>query len=449
MKVGDTGYIKLEEFDPPWRQALILLVKKQGKKLYLAVRVLESELVERWKEVSFFQCAGQKFLLVEGDPSRVKNACRMAHRALETDIEGLLASAKPVLEKEDLQFATASEELEPDPPSTKKGQKIHSESESESSEGSGGSQDAIFNLLSRARKQRPDLGISFDAGEKKEGKKKKKGRYAMLETNKASRATSSSTPPIDNLLAQTLAAGDPAAAGSQLNALVQVEILKALQGRKKERSQKSLQEDTSESASSSNEDSSQDEKQKLRGAGKAMRAYRRTRKVMRKNPTRHIRRYIREVEEGLGVTSQTPYQLTDWTKRLSWGKFRTLMRCHYAISDTLQLLLNGKDQLAALQLVQLLRALHQCSIDQGDWRTAWLMLHMPDPVERPRFGGEPQDLEVIASYVRAMADLERKGKAAPTPKPTEGDPPVGGGKGKKSKGKKAGQTNQAEEVPEG
>ena len=48
-----------------------------------------------------------------------------------------------------------------------KGQKIHSESESESSEGSAGSQDAIFNLLSRARKQRPDLGISFDAGEKK------------------------------------------------------------------------------------------------------------------------------------------------------------------------------------------------------------------------------------------------------------------------------------------
>ena len=43
----------------------------------------------------------------------------------------------------------------------------------------------------------------------------------------------------------------------------------------------------------------------------------------------------------------------------------------------------------------------------------------------------------------------KKRKPPPTQKPPEGDAAFGGGKGKKSKGKKAGQTNQAEEFLEG
>jgi len=102
----------------------------------------------------------------------------------------------------------------------------------------------------------------------------------------------------------------------------------------------------------------------------------------------------------------------------------------------LEQLLKGRTKLCGLQLVQLLRAVHQASLDQGEWKTAWMLTHLPDPVERPRFGGEPQDLEVIASYVKAMSDLERKSKGA-NPNPGGGkESEDGEGKGKKGKNKK-------------
>jgi hypothetical protein len=35
---------------------------------------------------------------------------------------------------------------------------------------------------------------------------------------------------------------------------------------------------------------------------------------MRKNPLKHVRRYIKEVEEQLGVTSESSYKLVDYTR---------------------------------------------------------------------------------------------------------------------------------------
>ena len=94
-------------------------------------------------------------------------------------------------------------------------------------------------------------------------------------------------------------------------------------------------------------------------------------------------------------------------------------------------------------MTQLLRATHQASLDQGDWRTAWLLLDLPDPMERPRFGGEAQQLELVASYVTAMANLEKKGRWQSN-RGNEEDSVLGKGKGKR-KGKKG----DKEEEPEG
>jgi hypothetical protein len=40
-----------------------------------------------------------------------------------------------------------------------------------------------------------------------------------------------------------------------------------------------------------------------------------------------------------------------------------------------------------------------------------LLLGHQDPLERPRFGGEPDQLEKIASYLKAMDDLESAARA--------------------------------------
>jgi hypothetical protein len=66
-------------------------------------------------------------------------------------------------------------------------------------------------------------------------------------------------------------------------------------------------------------------------------------------------------------------------------------------------LLQNKPELAALELVQLLRAIHQTCLDQGSWKASWLLLRYQDPVDVPRFGGEPQDLERVAGYLFFVA----------------------------------------------
>ena len=78
------------------------------------------------------------------------------------------------------------------------------------------------------------------------------------------------------------------------------------------------------------------------------------------------------------------------------------------MSKLLQSQLSGKHERASLQAVQLLRALHQVSLDQGSWKTGSLLMSHADPLERPKFGGEPDQLEKIASYVKAMTELEKR-----------------------------------------
>lgn len=142
------------------------------------------------------------------------------------------------------------------------------------------------------------------------------------------------------------------------------------------------------------------------------------------------------MQEVLGATHPNAiYTLSDFSKKLNWGKNRSLFRIHFGISEALEVLLQGKSEQCALQLFQLLRAIHQCSLDQGSWATAWLLTHLPDPLEKPKFGGEAQEFEVVASYVKAMGELEKPSKPRLTTTDlAEEDSQTGKG-AKKGKGK--------------
>ncbi len=436
MKVGSTTYIRLEGFVPSWRQAVLLEVKRSG--LHLAVRVTDAELAgedEKWKSLTFFEVSGCKFLLVEGDSNRTRPTCLAPHRSLEVDPALIVAAAERVLESEDAQFATASDDLG----KSKKPKKAHlqllQDSSDEDSSSGDSDEDDVLKILSKARSAMTEEGMLGE--DSKQKKKTGKGRYPMLEKAKAKEA-GGTVSHLESVLKNSVSAGSQDGMGS-LNALVQLEILKTLQGKKgkdKDRGDKEeLSGEDTDLSSSSSEGTT-----RLKGAGKALQAYRKGRKAMRRRPTKHVKRYIREVELFLGVSAEMPYQLTDYSKKLGWGKHRSLMRIHFAISHMLQLMLKNKHQLAALEMTQLLRALHQASLDNGDWRTAWLLTGLPDPVERPKFGGEPQDLEVIASYLKAMAELEKKGRTHPPLQDGDAD------KEKPGKGKKKGsRTERAED----
>ena len=202
-------------------------------------------------------------------------------------------------------------------------------------------------------------------------------RYPLLEQQERKSTPSS---PLDALLQQNMS--KPLDPGT-LSALVQMELLKELRNKGERKEHRDKDPDHSQDSSSS--DSSVVGDLKPRGAGKALQAYRQTKKEMKRRPEKHIKRYIRDAEEVLGVTKGIPYRLTDFTQKLNWGKQRTLHRVHYALSSILELQLQGKTMQSTLLMTQVLRSIHQCSLDQGDWRTAWLLTHLPDPMLRPSF----------------------------------------------------------------
>ena len=81
---------------------------------------------------------------------------------------------------------------------------------------------------------------------------------------------------------------------------------------------------------------------KSSGAGKALMDFRRGHKLMRRKPLKHVKKYITEIEEHMGVSSKQLYRLSDYSRKINWGRNKTLMRIHYAVSELLEVQLAGK-----------------------------------------------------------------------------------------------------------
>lgn len=412
-KEGEAAFLRLDNFDPSWREAVVVVASPRLDRLVLVVRVTDTELAEQGDNVTSFSEKSKSFILVEGRPSQMRKECPQSFLKLDVKRNALLKAGKTALEGDNPQYLTASEEPREESKQDKKGRDSESESSSQSDDASSDEEDDILNLLAAAqkKKKKPEKGIGGDVT--------KKGRYPLLAKPKKSGKTDA----VDLIMSQ-MKKGQ-CLPDSSISALVNLEMLKMLKGRKSSKSHVSSDESDDTDSSLSASDSSKDGK--LKGAGRALRDFRAGHRRMKKHPVKHIRKYIKEVEGVLGVAGSAPYRLSDYTRRLNWGKQRSLLRTHFALSEILQVLMKGKTERAALMVVQLLRALHQVSLDQGSWQA---VLSHVDPLEKPKFGGEPDQLERIASYLKAMGDLEKRSQSAVREDPA---PPKGQGK---SKGKK-------------
>eukprot|EP00438_Fugacium_kawagutii_P011551 Skav235005 [mRNA] locus=scaffold276:29989:31329:+ [translate_table: standard] len=443
LKEGTTCFLKLDSFEPPWRQAVLLAEVSSGKKLIFAVRLSAGEArSEEAKKFSLFDCSGERYILVEGTQAQVRTSCPREIRGLEIPAYQVFAAGKETLEQSpDLVYATASEELEVNPPAgrttrlrTKLGDSSSEDSAEEEDEAS---EDDLFRMLRKAAK----AGTGRDTSLEKDARSSKaaKSRYPLLgEKGKPRNDASASSSGVEALLQQSLSTGSLALTPENVNALISMELLRTLKSKPRKTRSSARSDGPDVSDGSSLESSSSHGKKG--GASRALRNYRRGHRSMRKNPGRHIRRYIKEVEEFLGATRETPYQLSDFTRRLNWGKQKSLLRVHFAISEALQTLLRNQPELAALELVQLLRAVHQTCLDNGSWRASWLLTRHPDPCDVPRFGGEPQELERVAGYLDALQKLEKRSKGI-----GKGDQEDESAKGKRGKGNAKKKSDEAKE----
>ena len=165
------------------------------------------------------------------------------------------------------------------------------------------------------------------------------------------------------------------------------------------------------------------------------------RKRFLRKPRVLTQRYLDKMQSELGITSGQQYRMPrDYSKKLLtvFGKFRGLWCAHHAVSEILQLHLQGQHDHVGAYLCLLAQSMHQSCIDQGDWSTAVMILPTEDPLNRTPFGADERQLAEIYSYRKAIRELKSTGwKAAKTDgaeedstaTPNEGG--KGGGKHKK------------------
>ena len=219
-------------------------------------------------------------------------------------------AGKETLEQSpDLQYATASEELPPDIPTTRaRGARTRLEESSEEDteeEDEAGSEDDVFKMLQKARKLGAERDLS--SGKDRRGRPtKSRSRHQLLEEKAtSSQRKKASTSGLEALLQQNIAAGSNALSPENVNLMVQMELLKARKGKSKKEKLFGAQDEQDDSDCSSLETLSSHGKRG--GVSRALREYRRGHREMRRNPKKHIRRYIKEVEHHLGATKDTPY----------------------------------------------------------------------------------------------------------------------------------------------
>ena len=265
-------------------------------------RVLNSELQDKASNFSSFKVGGQQFLLVVGKKSQVRQTC-----SLEIPCSEIVMGAMDILESGTLQCMTASEDLSDQPRRKEKEIFVDPNSSASSSEAES-EEDDVMKLLLKAQKAGSGKGTTSDALLKPK-RKDKMDRYPMLRQARSSKEISG-----------TIAGegSDKKLPEASLQTLVTLELLKLIRGKSKARSSMSRMKDDSSDDSS---DDSLEENSKLRGLGKTIRDYRQGHRKMKKDPSRHVKRYVQEVEESLGVQgTNVTYNLSDYSRRLQWGK---------------------------------------------------------------------------------------------------------------------------------
>ena len=76
--------------------------------------------------------------------------------------------------------------------------------------------------------------------------------------------------------------------------------------------------------------------------------------------------------------------MSDFTRRLSWGRHKTLQRFHYALGEVFALQDHGEHRAAQALVAQLMKGTHQCMLDDGSWAVAWHVTCLRDPLRRER-----------------------------------------------------------------
>ena len=171
------------------------------------------------------------------------------------------------------------------------------------------------------------------------------------------------------------------------------------------------------SSSGSSSDSSNQSRSQHRKHSSGFKGLRSLKKRMRRKPRKIIERYTEWAKELLGVTHERQVWLfKDVAKKQLqlFGKMRGLWRVYHAVLELIQLQVGGEHEQATAFSCQLAKTILQVAVDDGEWKTACLLLPTPDPLQTVEFGGDEWELDRIYAYQKSLRELRRRGGLADT-----------------------------------
>ena len=57
-----------------------------------------------------------------------------------------------------------------------------------------------------------------------------------------------------------------------------------------------------------------------------------------------------------------------------------------------------------------MKAVHQAVLNNGSWKLGWPLTEIQDPLARRKFAGSASELELMADFVRAEEEFEKRTK---------------------------------------
>lgn len=343
------------------------------------------------------------FCLLGCPPSRFVVICEADDcLKLEVDLSELISKGQEMLASDtEPVFLSAGEDQFPTPAGRRKRKARREESSSsgDSSRSSSSQDQALKETLGRMKKSW--LGEDTSRGNRgrrrslSSDKRRKSRRHPLLKSQ--SRGDTKKSDEEVAALKAVREEGDP------LKAWLTLQIMKEM---KKPGHQRSVSNREGSSHSSNSSGSKSPGKHRRTGASKAVEGFEESKRRMRRNPIKYVKKFVKGIERELGAEDR-PFKINELGRKIPWGKQRTLQRCHYMLSEILELLLKEKWERASLQVVLCLKSIHQTALDGGDWSVSWLLTQLPDPINRMKFGGSPEELGHVTAYLKAMSELER------------------------------------------
>ena len=175
-----------------------------------------------------------------------------------------------------------------------------------------------------------------------------------------------------------------------------------------------LRRDRRSGSSASGSHSSEEGSGGSRGGGGKLKALLYLRRRVRKRPLRIIMKYRERCLRRLGIyqlpngmlSAAYTHPATSLHLRPTFGRMTGLWRCHYGISQLLELIEHRQMEQAGATAVQLLKAIHQTALDGGSWNSAIHLLPWDDPLQKDLFGGDEQEMMAAAAWNRGIKDLQ-------------------------------------------